>query len=108
MSCVEQHQGNLDRPRRRAPFSTKIELSYASSNSQPNFNGNLWKRGRPISQLFDAGKDDPIVSWRWRVWISHKMQEGSARTETKAREVVRDCWLNIIHPGRCADRIFFN
>jgi len=45
-----------------APFSTKIELSYASSNSQPNFNGNLWKRGRPISQLFDAGKDDPIVS----------------------------------------------
>jgi hypothetical protein len=47
-----------------APISPKIELSYASRKSQPNFNGNLWERGRPISQLFDAGKDDPIVSWR--------------------------------------------
>jgi hypothetical protein len=42
--------------------------------------------GDRIAQLFNTGKDDLIGAWRWRVWIEHKMQEGSARTGTEARQ----------------------
>ena len=42
--------------------------------------------GDRIAQLFNTGKDDLIGSWRWRVWIEHKMQEGSALTGTEARQ----------------------
>ena len=42
--------------------------------------------GDRITQLFNTGEDDLIGAWRWRVWIDHKMQEGSARTGTEARE----------------------
>jgi hypothetical protein len=38
-----------------------------------------------IAHLFNTGEDDLIGAWRWRVWIDHKMQEGSARTGTEAR-----------------------
>jgi hypothetical protein len=42
--------------------------------------------GDRIAQLFNAGEDNLIDSWRWRVWIEHKMQEGSAHTGKEARE----------------------
>jgi len=42
--------------------------------------------GDRIAQLFNTGKDDLIGAWRWRVWIEHKMQEGSARNGTEARQ----------------------
>jgi hypothetical protein len=42
--------------------------------------------GDRIAQLFNTGEDDLIGSWRWRVWLDHKMQEGSARTGTEARQ----------------------
>ena len=42
--------------------------------------------GDRIAQLFNTGKDDLIGAWRWRVWIEHKMQEGSALTGTEARQ----------------------
>jgi len=42
--------------------------------------------GDRIAQLFNTGDDDLIGSWRWRVWLDHKMQEGSARSGTEARE----------------------
>jgi hypothetical protein len=42
--------------------------------------------GDRIAQLFNTGEDDLIGSWRWRVWIEHKMQEGSSRTGKEARQ----------------------
>ena len=42
--------------------------------------------GDRIAHLFNIGEDDLIGSWRWRVWIEYKMQEGSARTGTEARK----------------------
>jgi hypothetical protein len=42
--------------------------------------------GDRISQLFNTGEDDLIGSWRWRVWLDHKMQEVSAHNGTEARE----------------------
>jgi len=42
--------------------------------------------GDRIEQLFNTGNDDLIGSWRWRVWLDHKMQEGSAHSGTEARE----------------------
>ena len=42
--------------------------------------------GDRIAQLFNIGVDDLIGSWRWRVWLDHKMQEGSAHNGTEARE----------------------
>jgi hypothetical protein len=42
--------------------------------------------GDRIAQLFNTGEDVLISSWRWRVWIEHKMQEGSARTGTETRQ----------------------
>jgi hypothetical protein len=42
--------------------------------------------GDRIAQLFNTGEDDLIGSWSWRVWLDHKMQEGSARTGTEARK----------------------
>jgi len=30
--------------------------------------------GDRIAQLFNTGEDDLIGSWRWRVWLDHKMQ----------------------------------
>ena len=39
-----------------------------------------------IAQLFNTGEDDLIGAWRWRVWFDHKMYEGSARSDTEARE----------------------
>ena len=29
--------------------------------------------------------DDLIGSWRWRVWLDHRIREGSASTGTEAR-----------------------
>jgi len=43
-------------------------------------------KGDRIAHLFNTGEDDLIGSWRWRVWLDHKMQEGSAHTGTEARE----------------------
>jgi hypothetical protein len=42
--------------------------------------------GDRIAQVFNTGDDDLIGSWRWRLWLDHKMQEGSARSGTEARE----------------------
>jgi hypothetical protein len=42
--------------------------------------------GDRIAQLFNTGADDLIGAWRWRVWLDHKMQEGSARSGTEAPE----------------------
>jgi hypothetical protein len=38
------------------------------------------------AHLWDSGTPDLIGQWRWRVFIDHKMQEGSARSGTEARE----------------------
>jgi len=43
--------------------------------------------GHHIAQLFNTVQDDLIGSWRWRVWLDHKMQEGSARNGTEARDL---------------------
>jgi hypothetical protein len=42
--------------------------------------------GDRIAHLFNTGADDLIGAWRWRVWLDHKMQEGSARSGTEARQ----------------------
>jgi hypothetical protein len=42
--------------------------------------------GHHIAQLFNTTHDDLIGSWRWRVWLDHKMYEGSAHNGTEARE----------------------
>ena len=42
--------------------------------------------GDRIAQRFNTGEDDLIGSWRWRVWLDHKMQEGSAISGTEAQE----------------------
>ena len=42
--------------------------------------------GDRIAQLFNTGGDDLIGSWRWRVWLDHKMQEGSAHNGMEARQ----------------------
>lgn len=42
--------------------------------------------GDRIAHLFDTAEDDLRGSWRWRVWLDHKMQEGSVRSGTEARE----------------------
>jgi len=42
--------------------------------------------GDRIAQRFNTGEDDLIGSWRWRVWLDHKMHEGSAHSGTEARE----------------------
>ena len=41
--------------------------------------------GDRIAHLFNTGEGDLIGAWHWRVWIEHKIQEGSARTGTEAR-----------------------
>jgi hypothetical protein len=46
----------------------------------------LDQKGDRIAHLFNTGKDDLIGAWRWRVWLDHKMSEGSARNGTEARE----------------------
>lgn len=50
--------------------------------------------GDRIAQLFNTGNDDLIGSWRWRVWLDHKMQEGSAHSVQRRGRLVRGCWLN--------------
>ena len=35
-----------------------------------------------IANLFNTGEDDLIGARRWRVWLDHKMHEGSARSGT--------------------------
>ena len=47
----------------------------------------LDQKGDRIAHLFNTGEDDLIGAWRWRVWIEHKMQEGSARNGTEARMI---------------------
>jgi hypothetical protein len=42
--------------------------------------------GDRIAQLFNTCEDDFIGAWRWRVWLDHKTQEGSAHNGTEARE----------------------
>lgn len=42
----------------------------------------FYESGDRITQLFNTGDDDLIGSQRWRVWLDHKMKEGSARTGT--------------------------
>lgn len=46
----------------------------------------FYESGDRITQLFNTGDDDLIGAWRWRMWLDHKMQEGSARTGAEARE----------------------
>lgn len=36
--------------------------------------------GDRTAHLFNTGEDDLICAWRWRVWLDHKMHEGSARS----------------------------
>ena len=43
--------------------------------------------GDRIAQLFNIGRDDLIGAWRWRVWLDHRIREGSARTGTEARQI---------------------
>ena len=43
-----------------------------------------------IAQLFNTGEDVLIGSWRWRVWLDHKMHEGSAHSGTEVREPLSD------------------
>jgi hypothetical protein len=42
--------------------------------------------GDGIARLFNTSDDDLIGAWRWRVWLDHKMYEGSARNGTEVRE----------------------
>ncbi|MFM8859276.1 MAG: hypothetical protein ACKOEW_04160 [Methylocystis sp.] len=42
--------------------------------------------GDRMAHLFNTGVDDLIGAWRWRVWLDHKMHEGSVRTGTDPRE----------------------
>ena len=42
--------------------------------------------GDRIAHLFNTCEDDLIGSQRWRVWLDHKMQEGSAHNGTEARQ----------------------
>jgi hypothetical protein len=42
--------------------------------------------GDRIAHLFNTGADDLIGAWRWRVWLDHKMHEGSAHSGIEARE----------------------
>jgi hypothetical protein len=37
------------------------------------------------AQLWDTQEPDMLGSWRWRVWIDHKMTEGSAHSGAEAR-----------------------
>ena len=46
----------------------------------------LDQKGDRIAHLFNTGANDLIGAWRWRIWIDHKMQEGSAHSGTEARE----------------------
>jgi hypothetical protein len=46
----------------------------------------LDETGNRIAHLFNKGKDDLIGAWRWRVWLDHKMHEGSAHNGTEARQ----------------------
>jgi hypothetical protein len=46
----------------------------------------LDQTGDRIAYLFNTGADDLIGALRWRVWLDHKMHEGSARSGTEARE----------------------
>ena len=42
--------------------------------------------GDRIAHLFNTGEDDLIGAWRWRVWLDHRIREGSASTGTEARQ----------------------
>ena len=42
--------------------------------------------GNRIAQLFNTGGDDLIGAWRWRVWLDHRIREGSASSGTEARQ----------------------
>ena len=42
--------------------------------------------GDRIAHHFNTAAEDLIGAWRWRVWLDHKMHEGSARTGTEAQE----------------------
>jgi hypothetical protein len=46
----------------------------------------LDQKGDHIAYLFNTGADELIGAWRWRVWLDHKMYEGSARNGTEVRE----------------------
>jgi hypothetical protein len=46
----------------------------------------LDQKGDRIAHLFNTGEDDLIGAWRWRVWLDHKMCEGSSRSGTETRE----------------------
>lgn len=41
--------------------------------------------GNQLAHLWNTEMDDLIGSWRWRVWIDHKMTEGSAHSGAEAR-----------------------
>ena len=44
--------------------------------------------GDRIAQLFNAGSYNLIGSGGWRVWLDHKMREGSAPSGTEARHAL--------------------
>jgi hypothetical protein len=48
--------------------------------------GRLNATGDRIAHLFNTGAHDLIGAWGWRVWLDHKMHEGSAHNGTEVRE----------------------
>lgn len=72
----------------KTPFTKwlKTEALYPETLIREDDWSLLDASGDRIAHLFNTGKDDMIGSWRWRVWIDHKMQEGSAVSGKEARE----------------------
>lgn len=40
----------------------------------------------PIPQSFNTDRDDLTGGSQWRVWLDHRIREGSARSGTEARQ----------------------
>jgi hypothetical protein len=63
----------------------KTELVFPDTVLQQDDWTLLDQAGDRIAHLFNTCTDDLIGAWRWRAWLDHKMQEGSAAAQRRER-----------------------
>ena len=57
--------------------------------------------GTRLARLWNTQTDDLLGSWRWRLWINHKLYEGSAYSGAEAKQA---CETLLAQGNEDADR----